>query len=122
MRALTGSGARALRSSIPHVSHETARMKASTHDTFPPVAGGLDAYEFYIWFQLYFLCHDCGESLDCPVADDDIEAPEGKWMRRNAQRARSLGWYVHPLSADGSLTPICFCPGCAASRYLVVPQ
>ena len=67
-------------------------MKASTQNTFPSVAGGLDAYEFYVWFQLYFLCHECGESLDCPVADDDTEAPEGEWMRRNAERARSLGW------------------------------
>src|SRR5688572_24494441 len=88
----------------------------------PAIAGGVDAYEFYVEFQLYFLCSDCGASLDCPVGDDDIEAPSGEWMRRNARRTRSLGWYVHPLSSDGALTPTCFCPACTRRRSLSIPQ
>ena len=97
-------------------------MKLSAQDPFPKTAGGLDAYEFYVWFQLYFLCTDCGESLDCPVTEQDTDAPDGDWMRRNARRARSLGWYVHPLTADGSLIAICLCPACASSRRLAVPN
>jgi hypothetical protein len=88
----------------------------------PVEAGGLDAYEFYVWFQLYFLCSDCGASLDCPVGEDDTEAPDGEWTRRNARRARSSGWYVHPLSSEGGLIPTCFCPACAQSRSLRIPQ
>jgi hypothetical protein len=84
------------------------------------VAGGLDAYEFYVEMTLFFRCDGCGTSLDCPVGERDTDAPSGGWMRFHAKRARDFGWYVHPLSPNGGLIAVCFCPACANGRKLIV--
>jgi hypothetical protein len=86
----------------------------------PRFSGGIDAYEFYVWLVLYFCCDGCGASLECPVTEQDHDAPGGAWMRHHAQRAHSLGWYVHPLSAAGGLIATAFCPACSEARGLTV--
>ncbi len=88
-------------------------------DQLPP-AGDLDAYEFYVWFMLFFNCNSCKAYLECPLEDGDDEAPERPWMRRNALRARNLGWYVYPLNEEGSLRPYCLCPTCAQNHGVPV--
>ena len=87
-----------------------------------PVARGLDAYEAYVEVMLYFLCLDCGASLDCPVSDSDISAPYQPWSTREGKRGRSLGWYVPPLTSDGGVGPTCFCPSCTRKRGLTVDR
>ena len=96
-------------------------MNVTNARYIPRFSGGLDAYEFYVEIMLYFRCNDCGASLDCPVTEQDDDAPSGAWMRHHARRAWSLGWYVHPLSADGALTTIAFCPACSDVGGLTVP-
>jgi hypothetical protein len=84
------------------------------------VAGGLNAYEFHVEMALHFHCDDCGEHLECPVTKFDISAPHPPWATREGKRAMALGWYVPPLTADGSLRPECFCPSCTKKRGLIV--
>jgi hypothetical protein len=38
------------------------------------------------------------------------------------KRGMALGWYVPPLTADGSLRTECLCPICAQKRGLIVPS
>ena len=89
----------------------------------PRVSGGIDAYEFYVEVMLQFLCVDCGAFIG---AASDIRAGEeeapigGPWAARHAKEAMRLGWYVHPLTSDGSLVPFCLCPPCATKSELVV--
>lgn len=87
---------------------------------FPKVAGGVDAYEFYVEQELHFRCEDCDERLECPVLESDTEAPLPPWATREGRRGMTLGWYVPPLLPDGSLLWISFCPRCAQRRGLVV--
>jgi hypothetical protein len=88
----------------------------------PKVAGGIDAYEFYVEMALHFHCDDCGEHMECPVLEADVEAPRPPWATREGKRGMSFGWYVPPLTPDGSLRPECFCPSCARKRGLVVQR
>ena len=87
---------------------------------FPQVAGGIDAYEFYVEMELHFRCGDCDERLDCPVLESDDGAPFPPWATREGRRGMSLGWYVPPLSSDGSLWWVSFCPSCTQKRGLIV--
>lgn len=87
------------------------------------ISGDLDAYKFYIEFALCWTCDDCGEhiaaSSDIRPGEDD--APYGPWQDRQARQAMSDGWYVQPLTPDGSLiTRPCFCPRCAQNRNLTI--
>ena len=86
----------------------------------PKVAGGLDAYEFYIEVMLHFHCVDCGAKLDCPVLGSDIKAPFPPWSTQAGKCGMESGWYVPPLLPDGSLNPISFCPNCSSKRDLEV--
>jgi hypothetical protein len=88
----------------------------------PEIAGDVNAYEFYVEVVLHFRCDACGAILDCPVLDSDEDAPNPPWSTREGARGRSLGWWVPPLAADGSLEPTCFCPACAQERGLIVPH
>ena len=97
-------------------------MSSTDAQQIPRVGGGLDAYEFYVETVLHFRCEHCATSLDCPVTDEDTEAPSGAWMRHHARRAHDLGWYVHPLSPDGALTVFALCPTCAEARKLTIPN
>ena len=97
-------------------------MSDTDTDHLRRIAGGIDAYEFYVWTVLYFRCDGCDASLDCPITEQDTEAPEGPWMRRSAHQAHSLGWYVPPLSPDGSLTVFALCPRCTQTRGLTIPN
>jgi hypothetical protein len=91
--------------------------------TLSKIAGGLDAYEFYIEFALDWICKECGTCLDA-VADatkeEAEEVPYGPWSRRQARKARELGWYVPPLAKNGSLVPVCLCPACSRKLGFVV--
>jgi hypothetical protein len=78
--------------------------------------GGIDAYEFYVATAVHFHCDECGEHMECPVGQEDVSAPYQPWATREGERGRSLGWYVPPLTADGSLRLVCFCPSCARKR------
>ena len=91
-----------------------------TMTELPTVAGGVDAYEFHAEAALHFHCDDCGEHMECVVLDSDVEAPQPPWATREGIRGMSLGWYVPPLTADGSLRSECFCPSCAQKRGLIV--
>jgi hypothetical protein len=86
----------------------------------PTIAGGVDAYEFYAEAALHFHCDDCGEHMECVVLESDLEAPQPPWATREGIRGMSLGWYVPPLTADGSLRSECLCPSCARKRGLIV--
>ena len=88
----------------------------------PTTSGGVDAYEFFIEMALHFHCSDCGEHMDCPVSDSDVSAPHPPWATREGRRGMSLGWYVPPLTVDGSVTLTCYCPSCARKRGLVVQR
>ena len=103
-------------------SQTSHAMSSADAQQIPRVGGGLDAYEFYVEVMLYFLCASCDASLDCPVTDQDTDAPSGAWMRHQARRAHSLGWYVHPLSAAGGLTLFALCPVCSRARRLTIPN
>lgn len=90
-----------------------------------PVSGGLDAYEFHIETILSWHCHDCGRHDEATndIREDEPEAPYGGWARRKALEARAAGWYVPPLSENGSLvTSFCLCPGCAGKRGFRLSQ
>ena len=87
----------------------------------PEIAGGVDAYEAYVEVMLFFRCDGCGATLDCPVLESDDDAPYPPWSTREGTRGRSLGWWVPPLTADGSVEMTCFCPACAHERRLIVP-
>jgi hypothetical protein len=89
-------------------------------DDLPKVAGGIDAYEFYVEIEMQFRCHDCGEHMECPILDTDVEYPQPPWATREGRRGMALGWYVPPLTPDGSLRWFSLCPGCAQKRDLVV--
>jgi hypothetical protein len=91
-------------------------------DGIPKIAGGLDAYEFYVEMWLHFHCMDCGTKMDCPVLDSDTEAPQPPWATREGKRGMEAGWYVPPLLPDGSLNPISFCPNCSRKRGLEIPN
>ncbi len=89
--------------------------------TVPEIAGDIDAYEFYVEVMLHFRCDACGASFDCPVLDSDVEAPNPPWSTREGARGMSAGWWVPPLTPDGSVQLTCFCPDCARARGLIVP-
>jgi hypothetical protein len=97
-------------------------MRSADTEQIPRVGGELDAYEFYVWVVLFFRCDGCDTSLDCPVTEDDTEAPGGAWMRNQARRAHGLGWYVHPLGPDGGLTVFALCPDCVQTRGVIIPD
>jgi len=97
-------------------------MSSADAQQIPRVGGDLDAYEFYVETVLCFHCDGCGTSLECPVSDEDTEAPSGAWMRHHARRAHGLGWYVYPLSSEGALTVFALCPTCAEARGLTIPN
>jgi hypothetical protein len=88
----------------------------------PKVAGGIDAYEFYIEMELHFRCVECEERLNCGVLDWDVQAPHPPWATREGKRGMSLGWYVPPLTVDGSLRWMSLCPNCAQKRGLIVQR
>ena len=85
-------------------------------------SGSIDAYEFYVEVMLQFHCDDCGASSDCPVADSDDEAPRPPWATREGLRGMSLGWFVPPLTSDGSVRLTSYCPSCARRRGIrIIP-
>ena len=79
-----------------------------------------DAYEAYVEVMLHFHCADCGAHLDGPISDSDVEAPNPPWSTREGRGGMSLGWYVAPLTADGSVSLTSFCPACTQKRGLIV--
>ena len=87
---------------------------------YPHISGDIDAYEFHAEVALHFHCDDCGEHLECSVLDSDVEAPRPPWATREGRRGMMLGWYVPPLSPDGSLMRGCLCPSCARKRGLEI--
>lgn len=91
-------------------------------DEFPKVAGGIEAYEFYVEMELHLRCYGCAERLDCTLLDSDVEAPQSPWPARQGKRGMALGWYVPPLTADGSLRWFSLCPSCSQKRNLIVPK
>src|SRR5438552_2018682 len=66
---------------------------AKSMSEIPTLAGGIDAYEFYVETALHFHCDDCGEHMECPVPETDVEAPNPPWATREGKRGMSLGWY-----------------------------
>lgn len=78
----------------------------------PTVSGDINAYEFYVEMALHFHCADCGERMECPVADTDVEAPWPPWATRQGRRGMSAGWWVPPLTENGSVRLIAYCPSC----------
>jgi hypothetical protein len=88
--------------------------------SLPLISGGVDAYEFYAEFALQFLCDVCGEHLDTRDKDTDDDAPFPPWATREGKRGMALGWYVPPLTPDGSLVVRCLCPACATTQGLRV--
>ena len=70
-------------------------MCGSDTDHLPRIAGGIDAYEFYVWTVLYFRCDGCDASLDCPITEQDTEAPEGPWSTvARAKHIASAGMFL----------------------------
>jgi hypothetical protein len=90
-------------------------------EDIPKIAGGMNAYEFYVEVCLRFLCDDCGADLECPVLNSDESAPNPPWSTREGKRGMALGWYVPPLLPDGSMRLLSLCPACAQKRGLSVP-
>jgi hypothetical protein len=91
-------------------------------DDYPKLSGGLDAYEFYVEIHLQWLCDDCGECVlgTQDILEDEQEAPYAKWATRKGKEGMKAGWYVRPLSEDGSLRRGCLCPKCVEKRGLIV--
>jgi hypothetical protein len=101
------------------------RLMVGMASEYPKLSGGLDAYEFYIETVLQWLCHDCGEYVQCTndIRENEQEAPYGDWATRKGKEAMIAGWYVRPLSENGSLTSIeCLCPKCAKNHGLVISK
>jgi hypothetical protein len=92
--------------------------------TLPKVSGGREAYEFYIEMMLQWRCKECQEFIDAAAdirREEEPGAPHhGPWAARKAQEAMRLGWYVQPLTENGSLVPFCLCPSCSVRRGLTV--
>jgi hypothetical protein len=86
----------------------------------PQIAGGVDAYEFHVEVCLHFHCDDCGAHLECEETQTDAASPFPPWATREGKRGMMLGWYVPPLTSDGSLSMLCFCPDCTRKRGLHV--
>jgi len=84
-----------------------------TSACIPP--GSKKAYEFYIEMMLVWSCDECPAHI--PASSDirigEKDAPFGNWASRQAEDAMRLGWYVPPLTEDGSLVVRCLCPNCA---------
>ncbi len=97
-------------------------MSSLQMSAIPNISGGFDAYEFYVEAMLHFACVECGKFIDASsdIREGEDLAPAGPWASRHAKTAMLLGWYVHPLSSDGSLVPFCLCPSCAAKRGLKI--
>jgi hypothetical protein len=93
---------------------------------YPKISGSLDAYDFYIWANLQWLCHDCGEYIECTNdirEEEKDKAPEGAWAARKGKEAMLAGWYVRPLSETGALISMeCLCPKCAKAHGLVIRE
>jgi hypothetical protein len=89
---------------------------------YPQRSGGLSAYEFHIEVALQWTCDDCGAYLEClqDIREDEADAPYGKWAKRKGEEGMAAGWYVPPLTDDGSLTCGCLCRDCAKRRGLEV--
>ena len=87
------------------------------------ISGDLKAYKFHVEVCLGFLCSACGARSESSndIREDEHDAPYGIWQVRRAQSAMNSGWYVQPLSSDGSLTtePV-YCPKCAKDRHLQI--
>lgn len=92
--------------------------------TLPRVSGGREAYEFYVEVMLQFRCGECDAFIDAAAdirKEEEAGAPHhAPWAARKSQEALDLGWYVHPLTEDGSLVPVCLCPSCSAKHGLTV--
>jgi hypothetical protein len=89
---------------------------------FPPQSGGLNAYEFYIEAVLAWHCGDCDSYIECTndIREDELDAPYGAWAVRKGKEGMAAGWYVPPLTSEGSLIVGCLCPACARKRGLVI--
>src|SRR5438105_2766353 len=72
----------------PWLTSSLGGVRAMTK--LPKVAGGIEAYEFYVEMELGFRCGDCDERLDCPVLDSDADAPHPPWATREGRRGMSL--------------------------------
>jgi hypothetical protein len=91
----------------------------------PQTSGDLAAYEFYIEMMLSWRCRDCETHVECTddIRADEQEAPYGGWATRKAKEAMAQGWFVKPLTADGSLMwSVCYCPNCTIRRGLIVAK
>jgi hypothetical protein len=87
-----------------------------------PTAGGLGAYQAYIEVMLHFHCSDCKARLEWPDYEVNAGVPFPPWSAREGGRGLALGWYVPPLTEDGSVSLICFCPTCTQKRGLIVQK
>ena len=94
--------------------------------TLPKVSGGPEAYEFYVEVMLQFRCDECASFIDAAAdirKEEEVGAPHhGQWAARKSREAMTLGWYIHPLSKDGSLVPFCLCPSCSTRHGLTVKK
>jgi hypothetical protein len=94
-------------------------------DKYPKQSGNLDAYEFHIETVLHWFCQDCGDSVECTndIREIELDAPYGSWATRKGREAMIAGWYVRPLSKNGSLISTeCLCPKCAKKHGLTISK
>ncbi|MEN8661284.1 MAG: hypothetical protein ACN4GF_11480 [Lentimonas sp.] len=93
-------------------------------EAHPVESGNIQAYQFYVEMALHLHCKDCGEHLELAqdLKEDEQECPYGIWQKRRAKAAMDLGWYVPPLTKEGSLVAYCLCPRCASNKNLKIKR
>ncbi len=80
------------------------------------ISGDFDAYEFYIETALHWHCASCAEHLEVTgdvLPEEEEKMPYGSWPVRQGLLGMRRGWYVPPLTKEGSLVLTALCPDCA---------
>ena len=92
---------------------------------FPKTSGDLDAYEFYIETALHWHCASCATHVEVTgdvLPGEEEKMPYGAWAVRQGHLGMQRGWYVPPLTKEGSLVLTTLCPECVRKGGLEVKK